>query len=155
MSALDHQVDGNHYKTMAIQPAEYNTKNEIGFLEGNVIKYVSRWKKKNGVTDLRKAIHNLELLIEMQPETDFEKFRENTSSKVKKPIDLTCALLKISVNDANTIFIAKLFEVYQSKSGELNCDLFNMTYAQIHEMFQEAEAQHKKITGNQKANTNA
>jgi hypothetical protein len=49
---------------MAIQPAEYNTKNKLGFLEGNAIKYVSRHGSKNGVDDLRKAIHCLELLIE-------------------------------------------------------------------------------------------
>jgi len=60
----DLQVSGAHYKSMAIQPAEYNTKNKLGFLEGNAIKYVSRHGSKNGVDDLRKAIHCLELLIE-------------------------------------------------------------------------------------------
>jgi predicted transcriptional regulator len=60
----DLQVSGAHYKGMAIQPAEYNTKNKLGFLEGNVVKYVSRHGSKNGVDDLRKAIHCLELLIE-------------------------------------------------------------------------------------------
>ena len=60
----DLQVSGSHYKDMAIQPAEYATKNKLGFLEGNAIKYISRHGKKNGVDDLRKAIHTLELLIE-------------------------------------------------------------------------------------------
>ena len=58
------QVSGSHYKDMAIQPAEYATKNKFGFLEGNAIKYISRHGKKNGVDDLRKAIHSIELLIE-------------------------------------------------------------------------------------------
>lgn len=68
MSALDKQIGGNHYKDMSIQPIEYIVKNDIPFLEGNVIKYVSRWRKKNGVADLEKAKHYIELLIELESE---------------------------------------------------------------------------------------
>lgn len=64
MSAFDKQVGGNHYRTMAIQPAEYITRNKIGFLEGNAIKYISRYKHKGGRQDLQKAIQCLEMLIE-------------------------------------------------------------------------------------------
>lgn len=64
--ALAKQVGGSHYKDMAIQPVEYIHKNGIGFVEGCVIKYVSRWKTKGGVEDLRKAKHFLDLLIEME-----------------------------------------------------------------------------------------
>lgn len=66
MSALKTQVGGGHYKDLAIQPVEYNHKNGIGFIEGSVIKYVSRWRNKNGVEDLKKARHFLDLLIEME-----------------------------------------------------------------------------------------
>lgn len=59
------QVGGSHYKDMAIQPVEYCVKNGIGFVEGNVIAYVSRWKQKNGLEDLRKARHMLDLLIHL------------------------------------------------------------------------------------------
>ena len=62
--ALDVQVGGNHYKSMTIQPVEYILGNGIGFAEGNVIKYVSRWRAKGGIEDLRKARHFLDLLIE-------------------------------------------------------------------------------------------
>ena len=62
-------VGGTHYKT-AIQPVEYIHANDIGFCEGNVIKYVSRWKKKNGLNDLEKAKHYLELLIQLETEGD-------------------------------------------------------------------------------------
>lgn len=65
-SALQTQVGGGHYKDLAIQPVEYNHKNNIGFIEGNVIKYVTRWRSKNGVQDLEKARHFLDLLIEME-----------------------------------------------------------------------------------------
>jgi hypothetical protein len=63
---LDVQVDGNHYKQMKIQPVEFIHANGIPYLEGNVIKYVSRWRNKNGVADLEKAKHYIELLIELE-----------------------------------------------------------------------------------------
>ncbi|AAR97713.1 DUF3310 domain-containing protein [Bordetella bronchiseptica] len=65
-NALDHQEGGGHYKDMPIQPVEFIHKNGIGYFEGNVIKYVSRWRKKNGVEDLKKARHYIDLLIELE-----------------------------------------------------------------------------------------
>jgi hypothetical protein len=65
-NALDKQVAGNHYKDLPIQPVEYIYANALGYFEGNVIKYVSRWRKKNGVADLEKAKHYIELLIELE-----------------------------------------------------------------------------------------
>ena len=58
------QVGGTHYVDMAIQPYEYIHRNGIGFLAGNAIKYLSRYKNKGGVVDLEKAIHSIRLLIE-------------------------------------------------------------------------------------------
>ena len=66
MSALDTQVGGGHYKDMVIQPVEFIHKNRIGFIEGCAIKYLCRWRNKNGVEDLKKARHFLDLLIEME-----------------------------------------------------------------------------------------
>jgi hypothetical protein len=64
-SALDIQIGGDHYKTMKIQPIQYILANNLGFVEGAVVKYVSRWKVKGeGVTDLKKARHFLDLLIQ-------------------------------------------------------------------------------------------
>jgi hypothetical protein len=51
---------------MAIQPIEYIHKNGLGFCEGNIVKYITRWKTKNGIEDLRKVIHYAELLIQME-----------------------------------------------------------------------------------------
>ena len=65
-SALAMQVGGNHYKDLKIQPVEYIHANSIGYMEGNVIKYVSRWRTKNGLKDLEKAKHYIELLIELE-----------------------------------------------------------------------------------------
>ena len=64
--ALTKQEGGTHYKGCKIQPVEFIHANGLGFCEGNVVKYVTRWRSKNGVADLRKAIHYLELLIELE-----------------------------------------------------------------------------------------
>lgn len=66
MSALNKQVSGDHYKSKLIQPVEYIHANEIGFFEGNVIKYVTRWREKGGIADLEKAQHYIEMLIEFE-----------------------------------------------------------------------------------------
>jgi len=68
MSANDEQVGGTHYKSKSIQPWDYIAANNIGYFEGNIIKYVSRWQSKGGVDDLNKAAHYLEKLIELQKE---------------------------------------------------------------------------------------
>lgn len=62
--ALDVQHGGNHYKKLKIQPVEYIMANGIPYMEGNVIKYISRWRDKGGMQDLKKAKHYIELLIE-------------------------------------------------------------------------------------------
>lgn len=65
-SALDKQVSGNHYKDLKIQPIEYIQANNIPYMEGNVIKYVTRWRSKAGIADLEKAKHYIEMLIEFE-----------------------------------------------------------------------------------------
>ena len=65
MSANEIQVGGDHYQSKAIQPWDYIISNNLGYLEGNIVKYVSRWKDKNGVEDLKKAQHYLAKLIEV------------------------------------------------------------------------------------------
>lgn len=62
-SPWDRQEGGGHYKALAIQPGRYNIANGLGWAEGSVVHYVTRWREKGGVEDLRKAIHTLELLI--------------------------------------------------------------------------------------------
>ena len=63
---LDLQIGGNHYKMLAIQPIEYITKNNLGYCEANVVKYISRWRDKGGKKDLEKAKHYIDLLIQLE-----------------------------------------------------------------------------------------
>ena len=57
-------ISPEHYSQFEIEPFDFIQKNGLGFAEGNVIKYVCRWREKNGVEDLKKAIRYIELLIE-------------------------------------------------------------------------------------------
>lgn len=68
------QVGGNHYKDYAIQPIEFIQANNVPYIEGNIIKYVMRHRKKNGIEDLKKAKHYIDLLIEYE-------YNDKTSNK--------------------------------------------------------------------------
>lgn len=63
---FDGQEGGSHYLNLAIQPIEFCQKNKLNFCESSVIKYVVRHREKGGASDIRKAIHNLQLLLEME-----------------------------------------------------------------------------------------
>ena len=65
-SALTHQEGGGHYKNLPIQLVEFIHANGVGYFEGNVIKYMLRWRVKHGIEDLKKAKHYIELLIELE-----------------------------------------------------------------------------------------
>jgi len=64
MNSFKKQIGGNHYLKYKISPVEFIIKNNIGFVEGNIIKYILRFKEKGGVEDLLKAKHYIELLID-------------------------------------------------------------------------------------------
>ena len=69
--ATDNQVGGSHYKDCKIMPIEYIYKNKLDFLEGNVVKYITRHKLKGGVEDIKKVIHYAELILEKKYGKDF------------------------------------------------------------------------------------
>jgi hypothetical protein len=66
MAANDTQVGGTHYKTHTIQPWDAILAWGLGFLDGNIVKYVARWQHKDGLKDLYKARHYLDKLIEVE-----------------------------------------------------------------------------------------
>ena len=82
-SPLDRQEGGSHYD-LPIQPLEYIHANGLGYIEGNIIKYATRHKDKNGAEDIKKIIHYCELLLELEyAEKDSKKegLRELIESK--------------------------------------------------------------------------
>jgi hypothetical protein len=69
------QVGGDHYKDMEIEPWEYAEANKLSFLQGNIVKYVSRYKSKGGLQDLKKARHCIDLLASIySPDPDHPDF---------------------------------------------------------------------------------
>ncbi len=63
-SLQDTQHGGSHYKGMAIEPAEYCHRNKLQFCESEAIKYLSRFRAKNGVEDVKKAMHYCAMILE-------------------------------------------------------------------------------------------
>lgn len=66
MTSLNEQPFGSYYRKLAIQPVVFSYKNNLGYCEASAIKYLCRWRDKNGIEDLHKAIHFIELLIELE-----------------------------------------------------------------------------------------
>lgn len=65
-SALDTQIGGGHYKAKGIQPVQYIHANALNFFEGNIVKYITRWRDKGGVEDLDKVVHYAQMLKELE-----------------------------------------------------------------------------------------
>ena len=66
VKATDTQIGGNHYTKLAIQPMRYSMENGLDALQHTVIKYVTRFRDKNGIEDLEKAKHCIDMLIEFE-----------------------------------------------------------------------------------------
>ena len=69
-SAFDNQIDGDHYSKLKIQPMIYSYHNKLDPLQHTIIKYVTRFRDKNGIRDLEKAKHCIDMLIELEKEND-------------------------------------------------------------------------------------
>lgn len=72
-STLNVQVGGEHYKNLAIQPVAYIHANNLSFLEGNVVKYITRHKTKNKAQDIRKIIHYCTLILQLEYNETYEQ----------------------------------------------------------------------------------
>jgi hypothetical protein len=66
MSANDYMHGGAHYKGRKFETWDVILDWELGYLDGNAVKYLSRWRAKGGVQDLKKAAHYIQKLIEVE-----------------------------------------------------------------------------------------
>ena len=88
MSVYDKQIGGDHYKGMSIQPIQYIQANKLSYIEGNIVKYISRWREKNGIEDLLKIKHYVEFLIEEETKTK-QQPNDLRDEKLKAYMDQT------------------------------------------------------------------
>ena len=109
----NNQIGGTHYQT-AIQPIDYITANNMGFCEGNVIKYVTRHKGKDGRQDIEKAIQYLDFILKYQYDNVPVKV-DNVPVKVdKQPAKEPASYYDLTDNDILNDFDCALVV----KSGE-------------------------------------
>lgn len=87
MTANTKQVGGDHYTKLAIQPWDYIAQNKLGYFEGTVIEYLTCWRDpgRNGVEDIKKAIHYLEKLLEVEKTKPKQAAKKSTKKRAKKP----------------------------------------------------------------------
>lgn len=89
MSALDIQIGGRHYKSLPYQPVELACKVHLNFIQGNMLKYLCRYKSKNGKEDLLKVVHYAKLGKDLQPKNFFDDFfKPEDSEEVERFLSL-------------------------------------------------------------------
>ncbi len=122
MSALDTQVDGDHYKKLSIQPIAFIQANNLDYLQGNVIKYITRHKNKNGRADVEKALHYCQLILELQySEKEPEKMNEIQSAYDVPFADQFDPPSIVSTNPDNWEFVGlvtngkEMWDVYRNR----------------------------------------
>ena len=111
------QVGGNHYTKMKIQPLEYSLANGLDAAQHTIIKYVSRFRDKNGIEDLRKARHTLDLLIEFEMRKSGENpditYFTNISSKEYLSMNQDV------LDESTKVVISKLIQDVEDLSNDI------------------------------------
>ena len=72
---MSNNISPSYYKKGSVEVTDFITSNEMSFVEGNIIKYVTRYKDKSGIQDLRKARWYLDKLIEAQLDIPMEDIK--------------------------------------------------------------------------------
>ena len=67
MKATKTQIGGTHYHKSSYQPIEFISHRNLNFFQGNIVKYITRHRCKNGKEDLLKCVHYCELALELSP----------------------------------------------------------------------------------------
>jgi hypothetical protein len=83
------QIGGDHYANKKIQPIEYIMANDLNFCEGNVVKYITRWREKGGVESLRKIKHYVDFLIEEEINGKEEEIYGSAGSRESRKVATT------------------------------------------------------------------
>jgi hypothetical protein len=125
MSANDKQVGGSHYKS-SIQHWDYVVANDLDYFQAQITKYVTRWKKKNGLVDLEKGLHFLEKYIEIAK----SKEAEQPLGFIAQPFTYAASTLKpdvnigpVSLNAVDHKAVARVLGEFSGSNGITAADL--------------------------------
>jgi len=132
MSALDTQVGGGHYKDMAIQPLEYILANKLNFIEGNIIKYITRYHLKGGIEDVEKVIHYATILKEQLSSEESSMDEEWTISFKNSEDKVVTRTISITPKQMASMATQKLIQIMADFSeDEYSMDEVLSTYVTI------------------------
>lgn len=98
MGALDIQIGGYHYKDCPYQPVKFSTDLNLNFIQGNIVKYITRYKRKNGRQDLEKVIHYIQLGQTLKPVNNVV-----FSHEVKQKIDYYVSANGLNENERKVV----------------------------------------------------
>jgi hypothetical protein len=126
-SADQVQVGGNHYKDLPVQPWNFILPNALPWGEGEIVKYVSRWRRKGGVEDLRKARHLIDKLIEVAVNDGAPPCAQASDARLAIPDDARHALA--GVNEVLGAAAQDIMDWAASIPGSGRAELRNSVYA--------------------------
>lgn len=128
MSAFKTQVGGDYYTRLAIQPMEYSMANKLDACQHSIIKYVTRFRDKNGLADLQKARHVIDMLIEREYPNVKEQATEEQKSEDgwiewnggECPVNLD-AMVKVQFRDGDMDYsdARKLYWRHHASAGDI------------------------------------
>nr|DAP38310.1 MAG TPA: nucelotide kinase [Caudoviricetes sp.] len=134
MKAIEKQIGGSHYKAMPYQPIVLIDKLELDYFSGNVLKYLCRYRQKDGIKDLEKARHYCELAKELNvikffpPTSDTEEVEDfvrinEMSEEIGEIIlyDLLCGKWDSAIDDINKLIEAYKIEQYDAPLPPITC----------------------------------
>lgn len=97
------QVGGDHYRRQAIQPWDYIAANGLDFFQGAVVKYISRWKTKDGIKDLEKCLHFLQKYIEVSKSMGDDTCDKPTNQYAGMSLQEIADRVSCSISDAKIL----------------------------------------------------
>jgi Zn finger protein HypA/HybF involved in hydrogenase expression len=116
----DNQVGGTHYSDLAIEPIQFIEANGLNYCEGNAVKYISRWRNKNGIEDLRKAAWYIGRLIQVE-ETALEAAQEliSTEALAELACEHSAPLVRFKMSETACEDCGERDEVYDGDINDL------------------------------------
>lgn len=128
MDALKGQIGGDHYAKLQYQPIEFIVKNNLPFITGNIVKYIVRYKDKNGAQDIHKIIHYCELAEQLERRKRWKFWRRRRPNgatlaelaffnQMNELTDTQARIIFLAIHEKWRVVIQKCFEILRTEYG--------------------------------------